>query len=246
MGLRETYVCDAQRGQVVPLAKLAPHPLARATSSPHRRRHVRPLLDLATRRRRATGTVAHTGRHIRRGRLAHGRHGVLVRAPGGEMLAVTDAALDLLVAKLVLHRLGVGVRLLVLGVLAPLVARPEDDVLADGGRVGHGGARVLCAVAELGPRLAVRHARVHPLGVRRVADAAGRLDLLALLVDVVVDDGLGAVLVAERLGGRELRAHDLVHVLIVGPVLPWGASAWGGGRPRWRGGTQRWGLTFAW
>ena len=135
------------------------------------------------------------------------------------MLAVTDTALDLLVAQLVLHRLGVGVRLLVLGVLAPVGAGAEDDVLAHRGGVGDGALRVLGAVAELGPRLAVRHAGVHALRVRRVAHAAGRLDLLAVLVDVVGDDGLRAVLVAERLGGREL-GRELVHVLIVGPVMP--------------------------
>lgn len=143
------------------------------------------------------------------------------------MLAVTDTALDLLVAQLVLHGLGVGVRLLVLRVLAPVGAGPEDDVLAHRRRVGHGARAVLGAVAELGPRLAVRHAGVHPLRVRRVPNPPGRLDLLVVLVDVVGDDGLGAVLVAERLGGRQLRG-DLVDVIIVGPVVPWeAASVWG-------------------
>lgn len=139
------------------------------------------------------------------------------------MLAVTDTALDLLVAKLVLHGLRVGVGLLVLGVLAPVGAGPEDDVLAHGGRVGDGPLRVLGAVAELGPGLAVRHPRVHALRMRRVSHTAGRLDLLAVLVDVVGDDGLGAILVAERLRRRELHG-GLIHVLIVGPVVPWNGA----------------------
>ena len=136
------------------------------------------------------------------------------------MLAVTDTALDLLVAQLVLHGLRVGVCLLVLGVLTPVGAGPEDTVLTHRGRVGDGALGVLGAVAELRPRLAVCHPRIHALRMRRVAHAAGRLHLLAVFVDVVGDDGLRAVLVAEGLRGREL-GSELVHVLIVGPVVPW-------------------------
>lgn len=223
-----TYVRNAQRGQVVPLAELAPHPLPRAGSSPQRRRHVRPLLDARRRPRRPRGRrlVAHPRRHVRGAALAHGRHGVLVRAPSRKVLAVTDTALDLLVAQLVLHGLGVGVRLLVLCVLAPVGAGPEDDVLANRRRVRHGARAILGAVAELGPCLAVRHPRVHPLRVRRVPHPPGRLDLLVVLVDVVGDNGLGAVLVAERLRRRELRG-DLVDVIIVGPVVPWKLRQYG-------------------
>lgn len=241
-----TYVRNAQRGQVVPLAKLAPHPLPRAGSPPQRGRHVRPLLDTRRRRRRhRRRLVAHPRRDVRGAALAHGGHSILVRAPSRKVLAVTDTALDLLVAQLVLHGLGVGVRLLVLRVLAPVGAGPEDDVLAHRRRVRHGARAVLGAVAELGPRLAVRHPRVHPLRVRRVPHPPGRLDLLVVLVDVVGDDGLGAVLVAERLRGRELRG-DLVHVLIVGPVVPSkAASVWGG--PGWGDGARgAAGLTSSW
>lgn len=45
------------------------------------------------------------------------------------MLAVTDTTLDGLVLELLLHGVGVRVLVLVLGVLAPVGAEAEDDVL---------------------------------------------------------------------------------------------------------------------
>lgn len=133
------------------------------------------------------------------------------------MLAVADAALDLLVLELVLEL--VLLVALLLGLLAPVEARPEDDVLADRGGVRGGTGPVLGALAELGPRLAVGDARVHRLGVGDEADAAGRLDLLVVVVEAEGDDGLGPVLVVDGLGGRQLRA-DLLDVVVVGPVMP--------------------------
>lgn len=135
------------------------------------------------------------------------------------MLAVTDTALDLLVLQLVLHLLRVRVLGLVLGILAPVDAGPEDDVLADGRRVmGRAGA-VLCALAELAPGLAVGDARVDGLGVRDVADAARRLHSLALVIVAIGDGGLGAVLVGDGLGRREV-GGCLLDVVVVGPVVP--------------------------
>ena len=135
------------------------------------------------------------------------------------MLAVANAALDLLVLELVLHGLGVGVLALVLGVLAPVEGRLEDDVLADGGGIGGRASAVLGAKAELGPRLAVRDTGVHHLAVRDVADASCSLDLLAIVVQPVLDDGRAAILVGDLLGGREF-GGGLLELVIVGPVVP--------------------------
>jgi hypothetical protein len=133
------------------------------------------------------------------------------------MLAVADTALDLLVLELVLHGLGIGVGRLVLGVFAPVDAWSEDDVLADRGGVRGRAVGVLGAEAELAPGLAVGDARVDRLGVRGVADAARRLDLLALVVVAEEDDGLGAVLVGNGLWGWEVGGR-LLDVIVVGPV----------------------------
>lgn len=134
------------------------------------------------------------------------------------MLAVADAALDLLVLELVLHGHGVGVGLLVLGVLAPVGRGAEDDVLADRGGVVGRAEGVLLRGAELGPALALGHARVDDLLVRDEADAAGRLDFLAVFVVAVLDHGGGAVFVGDLLDGGEFRDR-LVKVLVVGPVV---------------------------
>lgn len=135
------------------------------------------------------------------------------------MLAVADTALDLLVLELVLHRLGVGVLALVLGVLAPVDAGAEDDVLADRRRVGGRAHGVLLALTKLAPRLAVGNAGVDGLGVRDIADAARRLHFLALVIVAECDDGLGAVLVGDGLGGRQV-GRCLLDIIIVGPVVP--------------------------
>lgn len=138
------------------------------------------------------------------------------------MLAVADTALDLLVLELVLHGLGVGVLALVLGVLAPVGRRPEDDVLADGGGVGGRAHGVLGGGAKLGPRLALGHAGVDDLAVGDVADAPCGLDLLAVVVVAVLDDGGAAVLVLDLLHRRQVdrRRCRVLEILIVRPVVP--------------------------
>lgn len=118
------------------------------------------------------------------------------------MLAVTDATLDGLVLELLLHGVGVDVLGLVLGVLAPVGAQAEDDVLADRRRVHLRADAVLLGEAELAPCLALGDAGVHDLAVRHQADASGRLDLLAVLVVSVGDGRLRSVLVLEGLRGR--------------------------------------------
>jgi hypothetical protein len=143
------------------------------------------------------------------------------------MLAVADTALDLLVLELVLHGLGVGVVGLVLGLLAPVDRGPEDDVLADGGRVGRRPGRVVGRVAEFGPRLALGHARVDDLAADHVAHAPRRLDLLPQVVVPVLDDGPRAVLVLDLLRRRQvrrrrrrLRRRRFLELLVVRPVVP--------------------------
>ena len=118
------------------------------------------------------------------------------------MLAVANTALDLLVLELVLEGVGVGVLGLVFLVLLPVRRRPEDDVLADRGRIVRRASAVLSALAELGPRLALGHAGVDDLAVGGEADPSGRLHLLALVIVSEADDGLGAVLVLDGLRGR--------------------------------------------
>ena len=137
------------------------------------------------------------------------------------MLAAADTALDLLVLELVLELLLLGV--LLLGVLAPVDAGAEDDVLAHRGRVGGRTGGVLSALAELAPCLAVGDAGVHRLLVGDVAHAAGRLDLVAVFVDTVRDDGLGAVLVGDGLGRGQL-GGGVFDVVVVGPVVPFDDS----------------------
>lgn len=134
------------------------------------------------------------------------------------MLAVANTALDLLVLELVLHGLSVGVLALLLLVLAPVHARAEDDVLADRGGVGCGTDRVARAVAKLAPGLALGDAGVDLFRVRGVADAAGRLDLLVLLVEAVRDDGLGAIPVADGLRRGKVGGGDVIDVFVVGPA----------------------------
>ncbi len=135
------------------------------------------------------------------------------------MLAVADTALDLLVLELVLHALRVRVLALVLGLLAPVRAGLEDDVLADGRGVGRRSRGVGGAQAEFRPRLALGDAGVDDLAVRDEADPPRRLDLLAILVEAVLDDGCCSVLVLNLLDGGELDGR-LVEVLVVGPVVP--------------------------
>ena len=135
------------------------------------------------------------------------------------MLAVADTALDLLVLELVLHALRVRVLALVLGLLAPVRAGLEDDVLADGRGIRHRSGRVRGAQAEFRPRLALGDAGVDDLLVGDEADSPRRLDLQAILVEAVLDDRCCSVLILHLLDGWELDRR-LVEVLVVGPVVP--------------------------
>lgn len=51
-----------------------------------------------------------------------------------------------------------------------------------------------------------------------VADSAGRLYFLALIVEAECDNRLGSILVGNGLGGRELGV-GLLDIVVVGPVL---------------------------
>lgn len=115
------------------------------------------------------------------------------------MFAVANATLDLLVLELVLHRLGVGVLALVLGVLAPVDAGPKDDVLANGGSVWGRPRAVLCAEAELAPGLPVSNSGVDRLLVCDISDASSRLYFLSLIVVSKYDDCFRPILVGNRL-----------------------------------------------
>jgi hypothetical protein len=136
------------------------------------------------------------------------------------MLAVTDTTLHLLVLQLVLHGLGVGIGGLVLGILAPVHAWSEDDVLANGGGIVGRSWGVLGALAELGPGFPVSDSRVHGLGVGDVSDAASGLDLLAIVIVSISNDRLGSILVGDSLGGREFGGRRLLDVVVVGPIVP--------------------------
>ena len=134
------------------------------------------------------------------------------------MLSVTDTALDFLVLQLVLHALGVGVVRLVLGILAPVYAGSEDDVLSDRGGIGGRSIAVLCALSKFTPFFPIGYTGVHCLGVGDESNASGSLYFLAVIVVAECDSGLGAVLVGDGLGGREI--GGLFDIVVVGPVVP--------------------------
>jgi hypothetical protein len=136
------------------------------------------------------------------------------------MLSVTDTTFDLLVLQLVLHGLGVGIVGLILGVLAPVHAGAENNVLADGGGIGCRTLAILGAGAELGPVLAFSHERADCLSVGDEANPSGSLDLLAILVVAVLNHRRAAVLVVDLLRRRELRLCGLFEIVVVRPVVP--------------------------
>lgn len=153
------------------------------------------------------------------------------------MLARADTALDLGALELVLHALGVGVVLLLLGLLLPVGRGPEDDVFADGRGVAGWAGRVVGRQAELGPLLALGDARVDDLAVGDEADAPCRLDRLALVIQAVGDDGLGAVAVLDGLVWGQSGGDGLVVLIVIGPVArrQEGKVRWVSGRGRFKG-----------
>lgn len=152
--------------------------------------------------------------------LPHGSHRVLERAPGGEVLPVADAALDLHVLELLLGV--VPGLLLLLAVLLPGHAGTEDDVLAHARRVEARPRRVALFQPEFGPALALGHAGVDVFLDDGGPDAAGGFDAFAVVVETVGDDCFGTILVR----GHDLRWEGcgVVKVVfdVVGPV--WTAS----------------------
>lgn len=132
------------------------------------------------------------------------------------MLSSTDTALDLLALQLVLHRSSLW--LLLLGILAPVDAWLEDDVLADGGGVHSWSSLVLSGKSELAPLLALRDTRGDDLLHNGCADAARGLDLLAIIVQAICDDRLGSILVGGDLLWWEFEG-GVVELFVIGPVL---------------------------
>lgn len=132
------------------------------------------------------------------------------------MLSSTDTALDLLALQLVLHRSRLW--LLLLGILAPVDAWLEDDVLADGGGVHSWSSLVLSRKSELAPLLALRDTRGDNLFHNGCADAARGLDLLAIIVQAVCDDRLGSIFVGGDLLWWEFEG-GVVELFVIGPVL---------------------------
>lgn len=135
------------------------------------------------------------------------------------MFAIANTALDFLVLQLVLHGLGVGIGGLVLGILAPVDAWSEDDVLTNGGGIGSRAIAIFGAQAELGPCFSVGDTRVYFLDMADCFDATSGLDLLAVVVVAVGDDGPALVLVLDGLGRGKFGGH-LLDIVVVGPVVP--------------------------
>ncbi|KAJ8106481.1 hypothetical protein OPT61_g9506 [Boeremia exigua] len=132
------------------------------------------------------------------------------------MVALANTALDLCVLELQL--------LLVLLALVVLCGLPvglwaEDDVLSNRDCVGLGSGGLALLRAEFWPCLALGDAGVYDLLDDRLLDAAGGLDLLAVLVDAVGYDCLGSVLV---LGDCLLGEGEIVLIFLFGPI---GAAA---------------------
>lgn len=128
------------------------------------------------------------------------------------MVAAANTALDLGVLEdgllLLLH-------LLLLRSGAEPDHRSEVDVLGDAGGISLRAGGLALLDTELGPVFPLGHARVHDLLDDGLLDAAGGLDLLAVLVDLVGDDRLGAILVL-RDGG--LREGEGIFIFFFGPV----------------------------
>ena len=132
------------------------------------------------------------------------------------MLPSTDTALDLLALQLVLHRSRLW--LLLLGILAPVDAWLEDDVLADSGGVHSWSSLVLSGQSELAPLLALRDTRGDNLLHHSCANAARGLDLLSVIVQAVCDNSLRSILVGGDLLWWEFEG-GIVELFVIGPVL---------------------------
>jgi hypothetical protein len=133
------------------------------------------------------------------------------------MLSAANTTLDLLVLELVLDAALLGAGLLSLrGLSPPVHTGSEDDILADGGGVERGARGVALLEPELGPRPPLRDLRVDVLPHHGRLDPAGDLDLLALVVEAVRNNGLCAIFVRRDLLRGE--RGGVIELLIVGPV----------------------------
>jgi len=136
------------------------------------------------------------------------------------MLSITDTALDFLVLQFVLHASSFS--LLLLSILAPVCAWPENDVLSNGRSISCRSRSVLSRESKLGPLLALRNSWVYNLTNSSESYPAGSLDLFAIIVQRIGDYCLGAIFVCGgsiwwEAGGD---SDGIIEVFIIGPIWP--------------------------
>lgn len=155
------------------------------------------------------------------GGLVDGCHGILERTAGCKVLSAANTTLDLLVLELILHAALLAAVLLRLRSLClPVDAGSESDVLTDGGSIERGSGSVALLETELGPGPPLRNLGVDMFANDGGLDPAGDLHLLALIVEAVRHNGLGAIFVrCDLLRGER---GGVIELLVVGPV---GAAA---------------------
>lgn len=118
--------------------------------------------------------------------LVDGRHRILERTPGRKVLSGTNPTLDLLVLQLVLDTALLATILLSLsGLRLPVNRGPENNILADGGRVEGRTSGMALFQPELSPCFALRNLRVHVFADNSRLDAARDFYFLALVVEAV-------------------------------------------------------------
>lgn len=133
------------------------------------------------------------------------------------MLAIADTTLDFLILELIPHAAVPALFLLLfLAVFLPCHAGSEDDVFAHAGRVETGAGSVAFLQAEFRPRATFGNTGVDGFASNGGADTAGGFHSLAVVVEAVRDDGLGAVFVCGDLLWR--KTGGIVEFFIVGPV----------------------------
>lgn len=123
--------------------------------------------------------------------------GVLEGTSRGEMVSLTDTALNLLVSQLILDDGVLGG--LLLRARLPVGTGLEHDVFSDGGGRKVGAAGVSLLSAKLDPFPPLRNSGIDVLPLDSRPNLPCRLDLLALVVHTVGDDGLGAIGVLNNL-----------------------------------------------
>lgn len=130
------------------------------------------------------------------------------------MFSSTNTALDLGVLErrlLHLHRI-----LLLCLIRLPVDLWLEDDILGDAGGIRLWAGWLALLITEFRPVLALGDSGVDGCADGGLSYSAGGLDLLALVVDVVCDYGLGSIFV---LGDGIFREGDgLLAFIVVGPV----------------------------